>query len=244
VFTWGGGAPGIRMGPPRSAKAQHGLLCLAGTGCQPPDTSGMQAVPSDVGAARGSPGAHPRIVVAVPRCLPMPGTLLVTVAWACTPPASGTTGVIEQFQTLHEPVVRAQGLRLDAANLHEHLARSFDGEALTRGFLAASSTARMRQHEGARVEVQSVVYEAIDVRRHTMGVAELDATWLVTGSVHHGDHSHRRATRYAARYRMSDTPRGLRITDERARDAVRLPAAPPRRAGAIRTALELRGVGP
>lgn len=244
MFTRGFGAPGIGTGPPRCAQVRHGYLCLGPGRCQPPDTPGAQAVPGDVVYATGGPPPTPWIVGAVSRCLPTSGTLLAIVSWSCTPHSTGTADLIGQFEALHEPVVRAQGLGLEDAALHAHLAGSLDGEALTVAFLAASATARTRQLEGARVEVESVVYETIDVLHRTARDAELDASWLVTGSVHHGDHSHRRATRYAARYRMQDTAQGPRITAERARDAVRLPAAPPPGARAPQTALELRGRRP
>jgi hypothetical protein len=167
--------------------------------------------------------------------LPLLATLACT-GGAPRPDAADT------FRRLHEPLVRAQALPADPEAVHAHLAPVLDGEALTRAFLQTMAGARRRAESGARVDVETVAYESVELRSRSAGRTVLDAEWVVTGTVHHGDHAHRRATRYAGRYTVASTPLGPRITAERARDAVRLPAPPPG-ADASTSALELLGAG-
>lgn len=165
--------------------------------------------------------------------------LLATLT--CTGDGRGPD-VADAFQRLHAPLVHAQTLPADPGALHAHLQAVLAGEALTRGFLQTMAAARRRAEGGARVDIEQVSYESVEIRSRSAGETVLDAEWVVTGTVHHGDHAHRRATRYAGRYTLGPTPGGLRITAERARDAVRLPAPPPG-TDASTSALDLLGAG-
>lgn len=158
--------------------------------------------------------------------------------------AGGTVvqGHLAAFPDLHSRLVRTQGTSLEAAALHEHLSAALVGGALTEGFLRAAESSRRRVAEGATVRIEGVEYEALEIISQGPGGSHLQASWLVTGTVRHGDHSHRRSTRYAGRYLIVDTPKGPRIAEERAGDAERLPAPPPR-GGRSTSALDLL-VGP
>lgn len=146
----------------------------------------------------------------------------------------------DAFAGLHERLVQTQGLRLEGGALHEHLAGALVGEALTEGFLQAAEAERRRRASATAVHVDAVAHEDLELLGHRDGATDLRATWVVTGRVTHGDHMHRRATRFEARYRVVDTPAGPRIADERASDATRLPAPLPADGGGA-SALELLG---
>lgn len=155
-----------------------------------------------------------------------PALLLLLLA-SCDAGRTVVRSHLAAFPDLHTRLVRTQSTSLEAAALHEHLAAALVGEALTQGFLRAAESARRREAEGTTVRIEGVEYEVMEIISRGPGGSHLQASWLVTGTVRHGDHSHRRSTRYAGRYLIVDTPEGPRIAEERAGDAERLPAPPP-----------------
>ena len=173
--------------------------------------------------------SHPRTIT----------SLLLTSLLSCGGTSEWSAPSNETFRTLHEPMVRAQTMTVAPEALHGHLSNSLAGEALTHRFLAARQAARARQETGARVDIEDVHYESVELTSRSADTSGFDATWLVTGVVHHENHSHRRATRYSARYEVGATADGPRITVEKARDAVRLPTPPPPEAQGTQTMFEL-----
>ncbi|MEC8424601.1 MAG: hypothetical protein VX000_12545, partial [Myxococcota bacterium] len=164
---------------------------------------------------------------------------VVIGAVSCTDGSRDALAHRAAFPDLHARVITAQASGLTDGPLHDHLAGALVGQALTNAFLAEAAAARRRTLAGASVEVESFEHETLEVMSHTPGSTRIRATWLVVGRVQHGDHAHRRATRYAGRYRVVDTPLGPRIAEERAEDAVRLPAAPRRASRSTTPALDL-----
>jgi hypothetical protein len=166
--------------------------------------------------------------------------LLLVSCDAVGPPARGHRAA---FPGLHTRLVLTQATTLVADDLHAHLSEALVGEALTRGFLRSAAAGRRRQTEGATVRIEDVRYEDVQIIARGPEGSELQASWIVSGTVRHGDHAHRRATRYAGRYLVVDTPHGPRIAEERGGDATRLPAPPPASDGGA-SALDLLGAPP
>jgi hypothetical protein len=155
---------------------------------------------------------------------------------------------LRAFPSLHRPLVAAQADGGSLAELHDRLAESLHGEALTEHFLEAAAARRARHQQGADVVVTALTYEAVNVLKNTDHTTTLSATWVVTGSVTHQGHAHSRTNRYRARYAVAETAVGTRIIAEHPAHAERLPGPlPDRPDGTLveprRTVLDLLGDG-
>lgn len=169
--------------------------------------------------------------------------LLPVLLISCGPAGPDSRGHRAAFPDLHTRLVRTQATALDGEALHEHLSHAAVGEALTRAYLQAAEAGRRRRAAGAAVQIEEVRYADVEVLARGPQGSQLHAAWIVTGTVRHGDHTHRRATRYAGLYRVVDTRAGPRIAEERAGDSARLLAPPPAGTGDT-TALDLLEASP
>ena len=130
--------------------------------------------------------------------------------------------LIASFLRLHSQVYDLYALALEPDAVHDHLAASFDGEALTAQYIEHWGTRVHMDRDGTRVDVRRVSHEPPSVIARGPAVAELDASWSVGGVVHHKSHSHPRVNRYEAVYTLAMTDAGLRIVETHLRQAVRV----------------------
>jgi hypothetical protein len=131
--------------------------------------------------------------------------------------------LIEVFEDLHRPVYQVYELSPDERDaLHDLLASSFDGEALTAEYVEHFTTLAMLERESTSIDVRRVDYERIDVLERGPDWARVEADWSVGGVVTHLQHKHTRVNRYVAVYELRDGPDGLRITETRMRDLQRV----------------------
>jgi hypothetical protein len=130
--------------------------------------------------------------------------------------------LVESFVRLHSRVYDLYALALDADAVHDHLAASFAGEALTAQYVEHWGTRVHMQRDGTSVDVRRVSHEPPKVIARGPAAADVDASWSVGGVVHHKSHSHPRVNRYEAVYTLSMTDTGLRIVDTHLRQAERV----------------------
>jgi hypothetical protein len=108
--------------------------------------------------------------------------------------------VVAEFQQLHRDVYGAYSLGLDRDGLHDLLAKSFGGRALTEEYVEHFSTAVRMQREETAIEVLKIDYGEVKVEDWTDNVASLVADWSVGGVVTHRGHKHPRVNRYRAQF--------------------------------------------
>ncbi|MFT4621691.1 MAG: hypothetical protein ACI8PZ_000343 [Myxococcota bacterium] len=128
------------------------------------------------------------------------------------------------FETLHAQVYDVYALPLDADAVHDTLARSFTGEALTRQYVEHWTTRVRMADDGTAVDVRRISHDTTLVLARDGSAAEIDARWSVGGIVRHRSHSHARINRYEAVYGLTWTDAGARIAWTRMRRAERVGA--------------------
>lgn len=157
--------------------------------------------------------------------------LLVSVGAlaACAKPSPGATvqlgddALTETFRTLHKPLYGVYDLGPDRDGIHDLLASSFVGEALTSEYVEHYTTLFRMVDDETSIRIQRVDYETVAVLdRLPGGSVRIDADWSVGGVVTHQGHKHPRVNRYRAVYTLHPTPDGLRITDTRMRNLERV----------------------
>ena len=129
---------------------------------------------------------------------------------------------LEDFEARHTAVYDVYGLGVDRDAIHDHLAGSFAGEALTREYVEHYTTLRRMADEGTSVKIVSVRYDAVDpIAPGPLG-PRVAARWEVSGIVTHQGHSHARTNRYTAVFTLARTRDGVRIVDTRMKDLERI----------------------
>ncbi|MCB9742586.1 MAG: hypothetical protein H6740_08305 [Alphaproteobacteria bacterium] len=146
--------------------------------------------------------------------------LLLLLACASTPPLLTEPAAAEALRGLLTPLPRVYEQPPDRDAVHDFLAASLYGEALTREYVEAWTTLTRMQAEGSALAIEAV--ELDHVQRLGVSPLRVEARWTVTGTVTHRGHAHRRANRYRAVFTLAETPEGLRIVEARARDHERL----------------------
>lgn len=128
------------------------------------------------------------------------------------------------FEGLHRPVYEVYQLGRDRDRLHDHLARSFRGEALTREYVEHFSALRRMRRDATSIRVLRVDYESIELLAwdDQAGRATVDVLWSVGGVVRHRRHHHPRTNRYRAVYELVHGADGWRLEDTKLRDMRRV----------------------
>ncbi len=124
----------------------------------------------------------------------------------------GSAEEIERdFRALHAPIYRVYELPPDRDAVYDHLAASFEGEALTQEYIEHYTALVRLERTDSAVTVLGVEYD--DVLAVAVGArsATVEADWTVRGQVRHGSHTHERINRYQASYTLVPTEEGPRI---------------------------------
>ena len=116
--------------------------------------------------------------------------------------------------------------------LHDELAQTYIGEALTTAYVDHVLMDAALRAQGAWVEIADVTYLAVHPIEGEAGWVE--ATWQVSGEVRHVRHRHGRVNRYRGRFYVVQGPEGPRIAAVRVGDV----------GGTILPAGVLEGMGP
>ena len=134
----------------------------------------------------------------------------IAVSFAITP-------LRESLQWSHISPQKAQRLEADLETALDQVYRSFelDDEAATYDRIAKCVTGdatrdiyldvrrSLLDEDGGRVLIDEVRLDKVDqIQWHTEGGCEVDATWVVRGTVGHFGHYHERQNRYRARIKL------------------------------------------
>lgn len=175
-------------------------------------------------------------------------TVLVLSACGERPPVDGEEALAATFRALHEPVYRVYEIGVDRDAIHDHLGRSFAGEALTEQYVEHFTTLVRMGREKTSIRVVRVDYEEVTVESDGETV-HVEADWSVGGIVTHQQHKHLRTNRYRALYELAETAGGWRIVSTRLRDLRRVETGLglsddlPSSAGGLMSPLELLRAG-
>lgn len=110
------------------------------------------------------------------------------------PDEADTRVAVEQLLT---NIYRAFDYRTEEA-IYDRLAISATGDQLADIYLEQMRAMELENRGGARASVDNVEVQAIHSVRSTDNGIDVDAEWLVSGSVSHFGHTHHRKNRYAA----------------------------------------------
>ena len=151
--------------------------------------------------------------------------LLLLGLSACAPDRSAgpsDMALTQAFKQLHTPIYGVYDLGFDRDAVHDHLAASFRGEALTQEYVEHfTALARMRS-ESTAINILRVDYESLSVLERAPDRVSIDADWSVGGIVTHQQHRHPRTNRYRAVYDMAYGHDGWRLVGSRLRDMSRV----------------------
>lgn len=136
--------------------------------------------------------------------------LAVSLGFAGCPQPEGPVydedELVATFEALHERVYGVYDVGPDRDALHDLLAGSFAGPALTAEYVEHFSTIHNMADDEVRIAVRKVDYADVSVLEQEPGRALLDADWSVGGVVTHQRHSHSRVNRYRAIYTIELQP--------------------------------------
>ncbi len=130
--------------------------------------------------------------------------------------------IVDRFKELHEPVYGVYELSGDRTAIHQLLAASFAGEALTSEYVEHWTTLASMEREETSIRVKKVDYESVKVLDRGERSLRVDVDWSVGGIVTHQAHKHPRVNRYRAVYTLTDEGEGLRIVGTRMRNLERI----------------------
>lgn len=155
--------------------------------------------------------------------------------------APAENALIHAFLRLHTPIYDVYGLELDGATIHNHLARSFRGDALTSEYVEHFSTLSRMASDSTSIRVLRVDYESLRVLSFDAesGQTDVEADWSVGGIVRHQEHRHPRTNRYRAIYRMAHDGQVWRLEATRLRDMNRVRRFEPPADGKVLTVDDL-----
>ena len=89
----------------------------------------------------------------------------------------------------------------DEAATYDRIAQCVTGDATREIYLEVRRS--LLDEDGGRVSIDEVRLDDLDeIRLHSEGGFQVDATWVVRGTVGHFGHKHERQNRYRARIRM------------------------------------------
>jgi len=130
--------------------------------------------------------------------------------------------VIVDFQRSHTRIYDVYNLGVDPEKIHNLLARSFVGEALTAEYIEHFTTIHHMGTEDTSIDIRTVDYNSISAVHFTSDEVRLDVDWSVGGVVTHRSHKHTRVNRYRALYTLNATEQSWRIADTKMRSVERI----------------------
>jgi len=162
----------------------------------------------------------PRVLrrFAGPATVALTALVAVRVTSPPAPTLPDTTAALAVFRPLHANIYRAFDYT-DEEDVYDALAASVDGALLERLYTEVHKSLVLQEEGGAVSQVEAVRYldtsvEALGVRPAERRVGFLvDVRWQVEGAVFHWGHSHVRTNEHHARYEVTATDAGWRITD-------------------------------
>ncbi|MHC4429834.1 MAG: hypothetical protein ACYS0D_14735, partial [Planctomycetota bacterium] len=120
-----------------------------------------------------------------------------TAAWASREARLSSSATREVVAGLLHNIYRAFDYRQEE-QIYDVLARSVDGELLTRIYLETRRGLELANQGGARAKVKEIELTEIDAKFVEAGGIAAVATWTVSGSVGHWGHVHQRRNQYRA----------------------------------------------
>jgi hypothetical protein len=120
-----------------------------------------------------------------------------TAAWASREARLSSDALHEVVAGLLHNIYRSFDYRQEE-QIYDVLARSVDGELLTRIYLETRRGLELANQGGARAKVKEIELTEIDAEPVEAGGIEAVATWTVNGSVGHWGHVHQRRNQYRA----------------------------------------------
>ena len=138
--------------------------------------------------------------------------LTATATWASREArlsSDATRGVIAGL--LHN-IYRAFDYRQEE-QIYDVLARSVDGELLTRIYLETRRGLELANQGGARAKVKQIELTELHAEAVDAGGFAAVATWTVNGSVGHGGHVHQRRNQYRAELTVRPLEGAWKLTD-------------------------------
>lgn len=151
--------------------------------------------------------------------------LIASTLIGCRTSAGHDEQLVNQFKEMHSRLYGVYSLGIDRDAIHDLLAQSFAGEALTREYVEHFTTLVQMEKEQTAIDVVRVDYEDVEVVGRTADAALVEADWSVGGVVTHQGHRHARVNRYLALYSLATfdgRPSSLRIVDTRVRNLQRV----------------------
>ena len=131
--------------------------------------------------------------------------------------------VVVHFQAIHRSVYDVYSLQGEPQAIHQLLAKSFSGEALTNEYIEHFTTLFYMEEEETAIVIKKVDYNDIEPLEYEQRKVVLDVDWSVGGVVTHQKHKHTRVNRYRAVYTLELEPdQTWRITDTKMRNMERI----------------------
>jgi len=109
---------------------------------------------------------------------------------------------ISAFKDTHRRIYDVYAVDLERDAIHNLLAQSFRGEALTQEYIEHYTTRLKMQEEETSIHIRKVDYNSLEIITHRLDGVRIDADWSVGGIVTHQKHKHPRVNRYRAVYSL------------------------------------------
>ena len=151
--------------------------------------------------------------------------LFLLLACASAPRGLPAT-LIEQFKWRHTAVYDVYQLGLDKDQIHDHLAKTYLGDALTEAYILHFQTMVKMKEDETAIDVRQVDYSMVDFEARSINGVLLNVDWSVGGIVTHQKHKHTRVNRYQAGYTLqADADGEWKIVHTRVHNAERIQRA-------------------
>lgn len=149
---------------------------------------------------------------------------MLFLIFACqAAPVTPLEVIVQDFQGLHRSVYDVYSLQGQPQAIHQLLAKSFSGEALTGEYIEHFTTLFHMEKEETAIDIKQVDYNNIEPLEYLDGKVVLDVDWSVGGVVTHQKHKHTRVNRYRAVYTLEKiSEQDWRITDTKMRNMERI----------------------
>ena len=136
---------------------------------------------------------------------------------------SSSSELVGVFKDLHRNVYDVYKVENSPDKIHNLLANSFAGEALTKEYIEHFTTIEFMEKEETSIDIRTVDYNDITFLHFSGAEVSLDVDWSVGGVVTHQRHKHTRVNRYKAVYQVELQDTGeWRIADTKMRNLERV----------------------
>jgi hypothetical protein len=136
---------------------------------------------------------------------------------------SNSSDIMDVFKMLHSNVYDVYKQQGTPEKIHNLLANSFSGEALTKEYIEHYTTLLLMKTEETSIDIRQVDYNEITFLNFSTMNVTLDVDWSVGGVVTHQSHKHTRVNRYKAVYNLAlQDNNEWRIVDTKMRNLERV----------------------